>query len=63
MDEYFLNKDDWDAMVELGVGEYRDEIIAKNIPSTTKSAFTRMFVFPPSFRPPSLPRRAFGRSS
>lgn len=41
MDEYFLSKDDWDAMVELGVGSRRDEDVLKKIPSATKAAFTR----------------------
>ena len=41
MDEYFLGKDDWDAFVELGVGEMNMAAILKKIPSATKAAFTR----------------------
>jgi replication factor C subunit 1 len=46
MDEYFLNKEDWDSMVELGVGSRRDEDILKQISSATKAAFTRKCVPP-----------------
>jgi replication factor C subunit 1 len=42
MDEYYLGKDDWEAFVELGVGEMKDETILKHIPTAVKSAFTRM---------------------
>jgi replication factor C subunit 1 len=41
MDEYFLGKDDWDNMVELGVGHMREENIIKKIPTAVKTAFTR----------------------
>jgi replication factor C subunit 1 len=43
MDEYFLGKDDWDAFVELGVGDMAEDKILKKIPSATKSAFTRTY--------------------
>lgn len=41
MDEYYLSKDDWDTITELGVGEFDSTKILKEIPSATKSAFTR----------------------
>lgn len=42
MDEYYLTKEDWDAIVELGIGEgYEEEQVLKAIPTATKSAFTR----------------------
>jgi replication factor C subunit 1 len=41
MDEYYLGKEDWDALVELGVDSMKDETILKKIPTATKSAFTR----------------------
>jgi replication factor C subunit 1 len=41
MDNYYLTRDDWDALVELGVGEYNDEAVLKNISTATKTAFTR----------------------
>lgn len=43
MDEYYLGKDDWDALVELGVDTMKDELVLKNILSGTKSAFTRQY--------------------
>lgn len=40
MDEYFLTKDDWDAIMELGVGEADQDKI--KIETQAKSTFTRM---------------------
>ncbi|KAI6010360.1 replication factor RFC1 C terminal domain-containing protein [Pisolithus microcarpus] len=42
MDEYYLTKEDWDTIVELGVGENKDDVL-KKIPATTKTAFTRRY--------------------
>jgi len=39
MDDYFLTKEDWDAIIELGVGPL--DMGGLNIPTQTKSAFTR----------------------
>ena len=44
MDEYFLGKDDWDAFVELGVDNMRDDVVLKKISTATKTAFTRQYV-------------------
>lgn len=41
MDDYFLTKEDWDAIVELGVGPCDENTV--QIPSQTKSAFTREY--------------------
>ncbi|KAL8874527.1 MAG: hypothetical protein Q9174_000165 [Haloplaca sp. 1 TL-2023] len=41
MDSYFLTKDDWDAMVELGVGPMHEENV--KLDPQTKSTFTRMY--------------------
>lgn len=41
MDEYFLNREDWDTLVELGLDDYKDEIILKKISTATKTAFTK----------------------
>ena len=41
MDEYFLTKEDWDTIVELGLGDHKDELILKKIPTATKTSFTR----------------------
>ncbi|KAH9819105.1 replication factor RFC1 C terminal domain-containing protein, partial [Melampsora americana] len=44
MDEYFLTKEEWDSLVELmSIGITAEEVL-KQIPSTTKSAFTRKLV-------------------
>lgn len=42
LDEYYLNKEDWEALVELGVGDMEGEAMMKKIPTQTKSTFTRM---------------------
>lgn len=42
LDEYYLNKEDWESLVELGVGDMEGEAMLKKIPTQTKSTFTRM---------------------
>lgn len=42
LDEYYLNKEDWDVLVDLGVGDMDGEAMLKKIPTQTKSTFTRM---------------------
>jgi replication factor C subunit 1 len=44
MDEYFLSKEDWDTIVELGVGDYKDDVVMKKIAAATKSSLTRKCV-------------------
>lgn len=41
MDSYFLTKDDWDAILELGVGPMDEKLIS--VPTQTKIAFTRTY--------------------
>jgi replication factor C subunit 1 len=41
MDHYYLSKDDWDALVELGVGDHKDEVILKQIPTAIKTSFSK----------------------
>ncbi|KAF9494490.1 DNA replication factor C, large subunit [Pleurotus eryngii] len=43
MDEYYLSKEDWDTVVELGVDQNKDELVLKRIPAATKTAFTRKY--------------------
>ena len=43
MDEYFLTKEDWDVIMELGVGSLSYEPKAKGLPTAVKSAFTRTY--------------------
>jgi len=44
MDEYYLNKESWDTIVELGVDVHKDVDVLKKITAATKSNFTRKFV-------------------
>ncbi|KAF8518902.1 replication factor RFC1 C terminal domain-containing protein [Gautieria morchelliformis] len=43
MDGYYLSKDEWDTVVELGVGDSKDDKILKKISSATKAAFTKKY--------------------
>ncbi|KAF5371508.1 hypothetical protein D9615_009587 [Tricholomella constricta] len=43
MDEYFISKEDWDTIVELGVDEHKDDIVLKKISAAAKSAFTKKY--------------------
>jgi replication factor C subunit 1 len=44
MDEYYLNKEDWETLVELGVGDRNETEVLKRIPTATKTAFTKAYV-------------------
>lgn len=43
MDEYYLTKEDWDIIMELGVGAGSYEAKAKGLPTAVKSGFTRKY--------------------
>ncbi|TFK53303.1 DNA replication factor C, large subunit [Heliocybe sulcata] len=43
MDDYYLSKEDWDTIVELGVDQNKDELVLKKIPAATKTALTRKY--------------------
>ncbi|KAG0328122.1 hypothetical protein BGZ99_006138 [Dissophora globulifera] len=43
MDSYYLSKEDWDAVLELGIGRNDGKKVMDSIPSATKSAFTRKY--------------------
>ncbi|ANB16016.1 replication factor C subunit 1 [Sugiyamaella lignohabitans] len=43
LDEYYLTKEDWDVIMELGVGPLSSEPKAKALPTTVKSGFTRKY--------------------
>jgi len=45
MDEYYLSKEDWDTIVELGVGDSKDDKVLKKISTATKSTFTKKSSF------------------
>lgn len=40
MDEYYLSKEDWDTIVELGVGDHKDVKMS----AATKTSFTKKYV-------------------
>ena len=46
MDDYYLTKEDWEAILELGVGPNEGEPVLSSIQSKTKASFTRLFVLP-----------------
>lgn len=41
MDEYYLSREDWDTIVELGVDQNKDELVLKKISASTKTSFTK----------------------
>ncbi|KAF8185193.1 purine nucleotide binding protein [Pholiota molesta] len=43
MDDYYLTKEDWDTIVELGVDEKKDDLVLKKISTATKTALTRKY--------------------
>lgn len=43
MDEYYLTKEEWDGLVELGIGENTADPLLKQVKPATKTAFTRKY--------------------
>ncbi|KAF8838200.1 DNA replication factor C, large subunit [Paxillus ammoniavirescens] len=43
MDEYYLSREDWDTIVELGVDQNKDDIVLKKISAATKTSFTKKY--------------------
>ncbi|KAI9098333.1 putative DNA replication factor C subunit Rfc1 [Phlyctochytrium arcticum] len=43
MDEYYLTKDDWDAILDLGVGMNAPTKLLSKIPTAVKTSFTRTY--------------------
>ncbi|KAI9332356.1 replication factor RFC1 C terminal domain-containing protein [Obelidium mucronatum] len=43
MDEYYLTREDWDSILELGLEECGAKALTANIATATKSAFTRTY--------------------
>lgn len=43
MDAYYLSKDEWDSVLELGVDKNNGDEIMKKIPGPVKAAFTRKY--------------------
>jgi replication factor C subunit 1 len=43
MDDYYVSREDWDTVVELGLGELKDDVVLKKIATATKTALTRKY--------------------
>lgn len=43
MDEYYLSREDWDTVIELGVDAQKDDIVNKLIKPATKTSFTKKY--------------------
>lgn len=43
MDYYYLSKEDWDIIIDFGVGNQKGDMILKKIPTKLKTAFTRKY--------------------
>jgi replication factor C subunit 1 len=44
MDEYYLTKEDWDTIVELGLDDKKDDLVLKKISTATKTTLTKKCV-------------------
>jgi replication factor C subunit 1 len=45
MDEYYLSRDDWDTIVELGVDGNKSDLILKKISPATKTTLTKKCLY------------------
>ncbi|KZT74614.1 DNA replication factor C, large subunit, partial [Daedalea quercina L-15889] len=43
MDDYFISREDWDTIVELGVDQNKDDVVLKRISTATKTSFTKKY--------------------
>ncbi|KAF9933296.1 hypothetical protein FBU30_005880 [Linnemannia zychae] len=43
MDDYYLSKEDWDTILELGIGRNDGKSVLDKIPTAVKTAFTRKY--------------------
>jgi replication factor C subunit 1 len=41
MDEYYLSREDWDTVIELGVDQNKDDLVLKKISAATKTTLTK----------------------
>ena len=41
MDEYYISREDWDTIVELGVDQNKEDVVLKKISAATKTSFTK----------------------
>ncbi|KAF9421647.1 hypothetical protein BGZ94_008791 [Podila epigama] len=66
MDKYYLSKEDWDTILELGVCRNNGKDVLDKIPSNVKSAFTRKYnseAHPQPFLKPTLATKGRGSAS
>lgn len=43
MDYYYLTKEDWESLIDFGVGPAKGELLLKKIPAKVKTTFTRKY--------------------
>ncbi|KAK6465321.1 DNA replication factor C, large subunit [Scheffersomyces coipomensis] len=43
MDYYYLTREDWDSIIDFGVGQDKGDVILQKIPTKVKSTFTRKY--------------------
>lgn len=43
MDYYYLSKEDWDCIIDFGIGDNKGDVLLKKIPTKVKTAFTRKY--------------------
>jgi replication factor C subunit 1 len=43
MDEYYLTREDFDSIIEISLGPNNGEALMKEVPSNTKTAFTKKY--------------------
>lgn len=43
MDYYYLTKEDWDTIIDFGVGDNKGDVLLKKVPTKVKSSFTRKY--------------------
>ena len=43
MDHYYLTREDWDSLLDFGVGPAKGEFLSKKIPTKVKTAFSRKY--------------------
>lgn len=43
MDYYYLTKEDWESIIDLGIGNSKGDAILKKIPTKVKTSFTRKY--------------------
>jgi len=43
MDDYYISREDWDTIVELGLGDQKDDVVLKKIATATKTALTKKY--------------------